>query len=88
MTPSESAGTGPARPPSLSERSFDFLELHAAGFQQHQQMKHDVGAFGDQVIAIVADPGDHGFDRFLAEFLGAVLCALVEQLFGVRRLPA
>src|SRR5665213_4081390 len=51
-------------------------------------MEQHVGAFGDQMLAIVFDGGDDGFDRFLAEFLGAVLGALVEQLAGVGRLSS
>ena len=51
-------------------------------------MKQQIGALGDQMVAIVLDRGDHGFHRLLAEFLGAVLCTLVEQLAGIGRLPA
>ena len=51
-------------------------------------MKQQIGALGDQMIAIVLDRGDHGFHRLLAEFLGTVLRTLVEQLAGIGRLPA
>src|ERR1700733_4556048 len=51
-------------------------------------MKQQVGAFGDQVLAVVLDRGDHGFHRLLAEFLGAMLRTLVQQLAGVGRLSS
>ncbi|KAJ8137525.1 hypothetical protein OY671_009263 [Metschnikowia pulcherrima] len=49
-------------------------------------MEDEIGALGDQMIAIVFNGGDHGFDRFLAEFLGAVIRALVQQLAGIGRI--
>src|SRR5690242_13766775 len=51
-------------------------------------MVEQVGAFSDQMRAIVFDCCDYGFDCFLAELLGAMFRALVEQLAGVRRLTA
>src|SRR5215510_10717029 len=51
-------------------------------------MKQQIGAFGDQLLAILPDRGDHGLDRFFAQLLGAVLRALVEQLPGIGRLSA
>ena len=51
-------------------------------------MKHQIGTFRDEMIAVILDCGDHGLDRFLAQFLGAVLRALVEQLAGIGRLAA
>src|SRR6478672_9892717 len=79
----ESGDTGP-----LLERGFDFLELHAARFQKHQQMKQQVCAFRDQMVAVLADGGDHGLHRLLAELFGAMLRPPVQELAGVRRLPA
>src|SRR4051794_13699802 len=72
----------------LVECCLDVFELDAAGLQQHQQMKQQIGALGYQMVAIVHDRGDHGFDSFLAELFGAVLRALVEQLAGVGRLSS
>src|SRR5665213_75578 len=71
---------------SLRQRRLDILKPDTARLQQHQQVKQQVGALGDQVVAIVLDRGDHGFDRFLAELLGAMLRPLVEQLAGIGRL--
>src|SRR6185436_20008517 len=51
-------------------------------------MKQQIGAFGDQMVAVVLDRRDHGLDRFLAQLLGAVLRALVEQFAGVGRLSS
>src|SRR3954471_6499549 len=72
----------------LVECCLDVFELDAAGLQQHQQMKQQIGALSDQMVAIILDRGDHGFDSFLAEFFGAVLRTLVEQLAGVGRLSS
>src|SRR3984957_10347508 len=73
---------------ALRQCGLDVLEPDAARLQEHQQMKQQVGAFGDQVLAVVLDRGDHGFHRFLAEFLGAMLRTLVQQLAGVGRLSS
>src|SRR5665213_3172778 len=73
---------------ALRQRGLDIFQRHAARLQQHQKVKQQVGAFRDQMVAIVFDCGDHGLHRFLAEFLGAMLRALVEQLAGVGRLAA
>ena len=51
-------------------------------------MKQQVRAFGDQMVTVVLDRGDHGLHRLLAEFLGAVLGALVEQLARIGRLSS
>src|SRR5204862_2671921 len=66
----------------------DLVELDAARLQKHQQMKQQIRAFGDQMVAIVLDRRDHGLDRLLAQFLGAVLRTLVEQFAGVGRLSS
>src|SRR6202158_6246290 len=71
---------------ALRQRSLDFLKPHTARLQQHQQVKQQVRAFGDQMVAIVLDRGDHGFDRLLAEFLGAMLRSLVQELARIGRL--
>src|SRR3954451_25344990 len=70
---------------TLCQRRLDILERHAARLQKHQQVKQQVGAFGDQMIAVVLDRGDDGLHRFLAELLGAVLGPLVQQLARVGR---
>jgi len=40
------------------------------------------------MAAIIFDRRDDGLDRFFAKLLGAMLRAIVEQLFGIGRLPA
>ena len=65
---------------ALRQRGLDIFQRHAARLQQHEQMIEQIGALGDQMIAIVLDRGDHGFDRLLAEFLGAVLAPLSSSL--------
>ena len=72
----------------LRQRGLDFLKFDAARFQQHQQVKQQVGAFGNEMAAIVLNRGDHGFHRFLTKFLGAMLRTLVEQFAGVGRLSS
>ena len=49
-------------------------------------MIEQVGAFRDQMRAIVFDCCDYGFDCFLTELLGAMFGALVEELAGIGRL--
>src|SRR5439155_26539233 len=46
-------------------------------------MIKQVGAFSDQMRAIVFDCCDYGFDCFLTELLGAMFGALVEELAGI-----
>ena len=60
--------------------SLDFGQRDVARFQQHEQMKQHVGAFRDQMRAIVFDGRNDGFHRLLAELLGAMLRTLVQQL--------
>ena len=51
-------------------------------------MKQHVSTLGYEVVAVIADGGDHGLYGFLAEFLGAMLRSLVEELKGIRSLAA
>src|ERR1700739_2999161 len=71
----------------LRERGFDFRKLHAARFQKHQQMKQQVCAFRDQMVAVLADGGDYGLHRLLAALFGAMLRPPVQELAGVRPPP-
>src|ERR1700694_2360744 len=71
---------------ALRQCSLDILKLDAARLQQHQQVKQQIGTFGDQMVAVVLDRGDHGFHRLLAKLLGAMLRTLVQQPAGVGRL--
>src|ERR1700748_1425464 len=73
---------------ALGQRRLDIRKTDPARLQQHEQMKHQVGALGDQMRAIVLNRRDHGLHRLFAEFLGAVLGALVEQLLRIRGLAA
>src|SRR4051812_19676947 len=71
---------------TLRQSRFYILERYAARFQKHQQVKQQVGAFGDQMIAIVFHRGDNGFHRLFAELLGAMFRTLVQQLARIGRL--
>src|ERR1700730_2580562 len=75
---------------SRAPRQFrlDIAKRHAARFQEHQQVKQQVRAFGNEMAAIILDRGDHGLHRFLAKLLGAMLRTLVEQFAGIRSLAA
>src|ERR1700730_6203268 len=66
----------------------DIAKRHAARFQEHQQVKQQVGAFGNEMAAIILDRGDPWLPRFLAKLLGAMLRALAEQFAGIRRRAA
>src|SRR5262249_14143380 len=50
-----------------------------ARLEHDQQVVDEVGGFRDQARAILLDRRQHGLDRFLAELLGAMRHALVEQ---------
>ena len=78
--------SSPDVPVRCCQRGLDLFKPDVARFQQHQQVKQQIRAFGDQVVAVILDRGNHGFHRFLAELLGAMLRALVEELDGVGRL--
>ncbi len=47
-------------------------------------MVEHVGGLRDHPVAIFGDCGNGGFDRLLAEFLGAMIDAAVEELARVR----
>ena len=68
---------------ALLERRLDLGQRDAARLQQHQQMIEQIGGFRDQPVAVFLHGGDHGLDRLLAELLGAMRDALVEQLAGI-----
>src|ERR1700722_1021997 len=51
-------------------------------------MKQQIGAFRDQMVAVVLDRSYHGFHRLFAELLGAVFRALVQELARIGRLSA
>ena len=71
-----------------AEHGLDLGERDAARLQHDEQMVEQVGGLGDQVLAILADRRERGLDRLLAELLGAMRHALVEQLAGVGLLGA
>src|SRR5439155_236692 len=73
---------------ALRQGCLDVFEFHAARLQQHQQVKQQVGAFGNQMVAIVLDRGDDRLHRLLAKFLGAMLRTLVQQFARIRRFSA
>ena len=60
----------------------DIGQGHAACRAHHQQVKDHVGGLGRQAGAVAADGLDHRLDGLFAEFLGAFLGALREQLGG------
>src|SRR5262249_41071871 len=51
-------------------------------------MVDEIGGFRDQARAILLDRRQHGFDRLLAELLGAMRHALVEEPARIRRMGA
>ena len=71
-----------------AELRLDLGERDAARLQHHQQMIEQVGGLGDQALAVFADRRERGLDRLLAELLGAMRHALVEQLARVGLLGA
>src|SRR4051794_11400998 len=71
---------------ALGEHGLDLGELDAARLEHNEQMIKQVGCLGDQVLAILGYGGKGGLHRLLAELLGAMRHALVEQFAGVRLL--
>src|SRR6202040_2113432 len=47
--------------------------------EHDQQVVDEIRGLGDQPLAILADRGEHGLDRFLAKLPGAVFHSAVEQ---------
>src|SRR5439155_11341131 len=64
---------------ALSEGGLHLRERDAARHEYDQQMVDEVGGFRDQARAILLDRGQNGLDRLLAQFLGAMAHALVEE---------
>ena len=46
------------------------LQRNVGDLQYDHQMIDEIGAFGDEIRAVVADGGDHRLDRLFPEFLG------------------
>src|SRR6266536_5200868 len=79
--------------PSRLARAFGELCFHVrqrdpARLEHAQQVVDEVGGFSDQARAILLDSRQHGLDRLLAELLGAMRHALVEEPARVRRVRA
>ena len=70
------------------EHALHLGELDAARLQHNEQMVKQVRRLGDQVLAIIADRRERGLHRLLAELLGAMRHALLDQLAGVGLLGA
>ena len=66
-----------------AERRLHLRERDPARREHDQQMVDEVGRLRDQPLTILLDRGDHGLDRLLAELLGAMRHALVEELARV-----
>ncbi len=60
----------------------------AARLEHDQQVIEQVGGLRDQPLAVLGDRRERGLDRLLAELLGAMRHALVEQLARIGRLGA
>ena len=63
----------------------DVFEFDPSCRQQHQQVVQHVSTFRRQMFLVAGDRGKHRLNRFLAEFLGAFLHALRDQLGGIGR---
>src|SRR5580704_5830963 len=71
-----------------AELGLDLRERDAAGVEHDQEMVEHVGGFADDALAVFADRGNRRLDRLLAEFLGAMRHAAVEQLARVGHVGA
>ena len=72
----------------FSQRGLDLGQLDAARLQHHQKVIEQVGGFRGEPVAVLGDGGERHFHRFLAELLGAMADALVQQLAGIGFLRA
>ena len=64
--------------------TFDFSERDASRMEHHEQMVEKIGRFGDDPVAVLGEGGDGNFDRLLAELLGAVRHASIDERPRVR----
>ena len=65
---------------ALGEHRLDLRQRDAARMQHHQQMVEQVGGLAGQMLVVLVDGGDHGLDRLLAELLGAMGDAAIDEL--------
>src|SRR5580704_10268718 len=75
-------------PRARAELGLDFGERDAAGMEHDQEMVEHVGGLADDALTVFADRGNRRLDRLLAEFLGAMRHAAVEQLARVGHVGA
>src|SRR6185437_3701114 len=78
------AGLAGARP----ELGLDLVERDAAHVEHDQKVIEHVGGFGDGPLAILSDRRDRRFDRLLAELLGTMRHAPVDELARIRHVGA
>ena len=65
---------------ALGEHGLDLRQRDAARMQHHEQMVEQVGGLAGQMLVVLVDGGDHGLDRLLAELLGAMGDAAIDEL--------
>ena len=68
---------------ALFESRFYLHQSNAAGLQQHQQMIKKIGRFCDQPAIVILHGGQSRFDGLLAQLLGAMSDALVDEGAGI-----
>src|SRR5262249_21367321 len=89
LAPPRRRSFGRAPPPRrLGELCLHVGERNPARLEHDQQVVDEVGGFRDQARAILLDRRQHGLDRLLAELLGAMRHALVEQPARIRGMGA
>ena len=74
------------RPPR--QRRFHLRQRNLARLKHHQQVVDEIGGFGDQPVTILGRRGERGLHALLAELLGAMGDALVEQCARIGDLGA
>jgi hypothetical protein len=70
------------------QHGFDLGELDIPRRQQDQQVIEEIGRLLDEAFATFRNGSEREFHRFLAELLGALRDAAVEQLAGVGKVGA
>src|SRR5207247_6035194 len=72
----------------VAEYCLNVRDCNPARLEHDYKMVDEVVVFSDQARAILFDGRQHGLDRLLAELLGAMRHALVEEPARVRRVRA
>jgi hypothetical protein len=73
---------------AFGEHGLNLRQRDAARVQHHEEVVEQVRGLAGEMLVVLVNRGDHGFDRLLPELLGAMGYAAVEELARIGNVAA